>query len=393
MRASSLILTVTLAACGSTRSTAVDSGSNNDSAVEADGTPPVDAAADAVTMPDATEGDLMADAPADSKVPTGKCGPAGMLSSGSEPVIDLFVVPAGVIVVRSQSLSLIERDGTVIANIAAPREITAAAFDGTHLAVADMAMVIYYDSDLTKLGQFNLTESCADAVIVSNHRFVCGPSNDWDRIFYTFDLQTGSSLATSDPYTYNGTPMRRVPGTDYFVTVTINSSPSDFHLYEVGADHKAVYIGESPYHGDVVATMIYAFDKGSVHLINQEGTMLKVVGQDCTNSFTSDCFVKDGVLGTLKSDESFVALADDNAGTIFAITSNSNSWDSPCANGCQAQQIDVASRSITSQKTHTIPVVDYRIDISAYDSYCPSLVVAYQSSETNPTYRVDVLDF
>lgn len=383
-----------LAACGNPRSTAVNPPSTSDSSGEANAATDAGSEADTSAAKDlmATK-DLMVDVTPDTNT-TVQCGPARNLSSGDDPVIDLFAVPAGIIAVRSQSLSLIERDGTVKTSVTAPREITAAAFDGQHLAVADRAMVVDYSPALVQMGQLNLTESCADAVIVSGHRFVCGPANDWDRVFYTYDLQTGAQLASSDEYTYNGIPMRRVPGTDYFVTVTVGSSPSDFHLYQVASDHKAVYIGESPYHGDISATMVFAFDQGSVHLINRLGTMLKIVGQNCNNSMASDCFVKDGVLGTLKAKEHFLALVDDGAGTLFSLTrSDSNSWDAPCGSGCAVQKIDVANRTIASQKTHTLPINDRGIKASAFDPHCPSLIIGYEEEGTTPAHRVDILDF
>ena len=107
-----------------------------------------------------------------------------------------------------------------------PRENTAAAFDGEILVVADRARFASYNVMLSRNMEADLVEECASAVLVSDHRFICGPSNDWDRIFYTYDAQTGAFVASSEKYTYNGIPMHHIPGTVDSVTVTVGSSPS-----------------------------------------------------------------------------------------------------------------------------------------------------------------------
>ena len=108
---------------------------------------------------------------------------------------------------------------------------------------------------------------------------------------------------SSKKYTYNGIPMRLVPGTSDFVTVSVDLSPSDFHLYSGSDSGEAVYINESPYHGDLRITNTYAFDGSPpVHLITDSGLLLRIHGDNCTgsmSSFSTGCFVKDGALGTL----------------------------------------------------------------------------------------------
>ena len=83
--------------------------------------------------------------------------------------------------------------------------------------------------------------------------------------------------------------------------------------------------------------------------------MLKIYGDGCNstmNSFNTGCFIKDGVLGTLRTGESYVGLADDAAGTVFAVVAAGNTFDAPCKTGCAFQRIDVATHTITSQKQH-----------------------------------------
>lgn len=292
----------------------------------------------------------------DAAAPGPDAGSSGgtVLASGTDTLVDLFPASSGLVVVRKTGIDLLDASGGVLATVASPRDITAAAFDGTLLGVADKAMLTVYDTSLASLRSVALTESCASAVMVSGARFVCGPEGDWDRVFVTYDLQTGAKLASSTPVTYEGIPMRRVPGTDDFVTVTTGLSPSDFYLHRVGADHKVVSYGDSPYHGDFSATTAYAFDATpATHLVQNNGIFLRIYTTACEanqGGWSNGCFERDGELGTLGDAESFAAMTDDGAGTIYALVW-SGGWysDGLCKDGCKVQRIDVAGRLVTGE--------------------------------------------
>src|SRR4029079_18441543 len=170
-------------------------------------------------------------------------------------------------------------------------------------------------------------------------------------------------------------------------TVTTNLSPSDFHLYHVDATGKAVYINESPYHGDFAATMTFAFDDSSAtHLIQSAGLLLKIYGTGCDpmmNVFNTGCFIKDGVLGTLRTSEYYVGLGDDAAGAVFAVVGTGSSFDSPCKNGCSFQRIDVATRTITSQKMHSFTNSYYFPVMTERDPKCSNIILGVGTS-TDP---------
>ena len=195
--------------------------------------------------------------------------------------------------------------------------------------------------------------------------------------------------------------MRRVPGTDDFITVTTNLSPSDFHLYRVDATGKAIYVNESPYHGDFAATVTYAFDgTPAAHLIQSQGLMLNIYGDGCTstmNSFNTGCFIKDGVLGTLRTGESDLGLGDDAAGSVFAVVAASNSFDAPCKTGCAFQRIDVASHTITSQKQHSFTSSYYYPVMAAPDPRCANIIVGVATSTdpfaTAPGFHLESFDY
>jgi hypothetical protein len=326
-----------------------------------------------------------------------------VLTSGDDKLIEAFPADTGVLVVSANAVRLLDRSGTELQQLASPREIMAAAFDGTTLVVADKGRFVSYNTKLKELADGDLAESCASGVLLSKSRFVCGPANDWDRVFYTYDALSGMLLASSQKYTYNGIPMRQVPGMDDFVTVTVNSSPSDFHLYTLQGD-EASYINESPYHGDFRITNIYAFDTSPPdHLITDTGLLLHVYGDDCstkTTSFTSGCFTKDGTLGTLSGSQIFVGMDSDGDGTLFGLVDPVNSSLSDvCTKSCLVQRIDVSSRSVTSQKLHSFAAG--RIIVTRYDRIADKLLVGYMkgtgkyyiSSDPYPGYELTLLDY
>ncbi len=275
------------------------------------------------------------------------------LSAGSTPLIDVFVASGGVYVIHQDSIVLFDRSGNRLQSIASPRQITSAAFDGKNLVVADRARFTTYNVSLGVVASADLAEECASSVLVSGDRFVCGPKNDWDRVLYTHNARTGELLATSKKYTYKGIPMRRVPGTNDFVTVS-GGSPSDFHLYSVVDSGEAVYVNESPYHGDFRVTRIYAFDGSPpVHLITDAALMLRIYGDKCAagSSFTSQCFVKDGALGTLTGAQVFVAMTSDERGKLYALVSPTSDvyGTQACKAGCLLERVDPSTRTIESK--------------------------------------------
>jgi len=124
--------------------------------------------------------------------------------------------------------------------------------------------------------------------------------------------------------------MRRVPGTDDFVTVTTDLSPSDFHLYRQPESGAAEYVNESPYHGDFRVTNVYGFDRSpATHLITDAGLLLNIYGDDCgsmASSFKSGCFVKDGSIGIPTGAQLFIGLDTDADRQVFALVDANSSW-------------------------------------------------------------------
>ena len=328
------------------------------------------------------------------------------IASGTSVLIDVFVGDLGIYVITTDAIVLYARGGKETARVASPRQITSAAFDGKRLVVADRARLTAYDPGLGAAVSADLMEACASSVLVSQGRFVCGPSNDWDRVFYTYDTASGKLLASSTKYTYNGIPMRRVPGTDDFITVTTDMSPSDFHLYTVDATTgQVVYINESPYHGDFGITSTYAFDGSPpTHLITHAGLILKIYDANCkgdANSFTTGCFVKDGALGTLSGSQYFAAMDSNPSGKVFGLVDPASDYglDGPCAKSCLLESVDVVGRNVLTQSVVHLSassIVAFRYDAvanAAVVGYVVGTTSYYFPSDPYPGYKVTVMPF
>lgn len=299
------------------------------------------------------------------------------LASGLGRLITLFVVDAGVIVVLEDGVRLLARDGGELSRWESRRRLTTAAFDGTYLAVADGASVVSLTPALVELASAFLIEPCASAVIVSGHRFVCGPDNDWDRIFYTYQLPDGEALTRSSPYTYNGIPMKLVPGSDAFITVTTDLSPSDYHLYLVEGDGRAVFVDESPYHGDFAITDVFAFDGSpATHLVTHQGLLLEI-GSECTPAASPPrCLVRDGALGLLDDRGRYLAMTNDGAGDLYTLTDPAGELiEPPCQAGCRVQRIDLAARLVRSESTWRSLAAD--VTAFAHDDVSGRMAVGY----------------
>src|SRR6266542_1435050 len=244
-------------------------------------------------------------------------------TSGGGGLVDVFVGGAGVFVVTNDAVTLVDRAGAVQKTYSSPREITAAAFDGSSLAIFDKAMLTIFASNLTPVAPASmLTEVCAAAAFVGGDRVICGSASDWQRSFYAYSSKTGAKiLATLMSETYHGIPMRRVTGKDDFVTVSIGTSPSDFFLHTVDSSSKVIYVSDSPYHGDFAVSLAYTLQGNPAHhLVTEQGLLLNIYDVNCKAGLGSpQCFVKDGMLGTLFGTQRFIGMDNDGTNYVYAL--------------------------------------------------------------------------
>jgi hypothetical protein len=263
-------------------------------------------------------------------------------------------------------------------------------------------MLNVFDTSLTMMSSTTLRDTCVTAAILPGQRFVCGPTSDWDRTFGVHQLPSGAALAASGRFTYQGTPMRRVPGRDDFTTVTTNLSPSDIYLKRLMPDNSIVSFGDSPYHGDFPVTDVYAFiGDPATHVVTHGGILLQIYGPTCRGSTpagTGACFTRDGILGTLSTGQTFVGMTEINATRLIGITAPTSGFpppDSLCAAGCSVQRIDATTRSVLSSSTFTAASMQ-AITAVRYDRWSDRAVIAYTLGRRYdpPTgHRVELLSF
>ena len=333
-------------------------------------------------------------------------GDAGQLfSSGNQKLIDVFVSKVGVYLVLGTSVTFFDRNGKVVQRVGAPLPLTAAAFDGDRLAVADRDKLTIYDANLNLISATETIETCGSLVVLSHNRAVCGPPHDAARVFYTYDTRLGVLLSRSQPFTYNGVPMRRVPGTDDFVTVPTELSAPDFHLYRLLETDEVVFINGSPYRGDFRVSDSYGFNSPpATHLITEQGLLLKIYGEGCgalNNPVNFECFLKDGSLATLAPPQRFAGLdTDDSAQTYALVDTDPNidpADDAPIRNFL-LQRIDYPSRTVTEQSALSLQLG--KLVAFRRDGPGRRVLIAfrkgplyYVEGERYPGYEVRSIDF
>jgi hypothetical protein len=342
-------------------------------------------AGDSGDLPDTSPGETGAigdTGPAE--VPVVECPPAATLADGAQSLLALFVVEQGVILVRPDAISLVDRGGATSKIVSWPREILSAALEGSTFVVADRAAITKVAVPTLAPGApIFVVEPCAAGVVLSGGRYVCGPASDWERVFYTYDLASGALLAKSKPSTYAGTLMRRVPGTDDFLTVSDGSS--GFCLFTTLATGEAVRLTDSPSLG-VAASPIFAFQAPADRVVNQQGIYLRIHSPTCTSGGTG-CFAKEGALGTLVANQIFVAMTDEGGNDLYGVVSTpTGSYrEPPCKTlACDVQKLDAATHTVTSSRSRTIPQMSRAI-VMRRDPFCERLVLGYTRLDSTTT--------
>ena len=357
-----------------------------------------DAASDA-GGPDRTPGDA---ATTDGGRPSIGCGSAGLFDTGTSPLVNAFVTPDGIIVVRANSIALLGRDRSVKQMVTTLAPISTAAFDGQTLATADTANLNVYTTALVPQGTVPLRDACFDSFIAPGGVFVCQNNRPAALTFTTFDVRGRRFLKqASDNFTSAGQVMEQAPGTPYFA-LQLQSSPSIFVLWAADPDGTVRELG-GVQAGDVLNT---AFGFGGAppsHLILPTGTLLRMLGPMCDGTATtgqSGCLQPDGTIGTLQTRDRFIALDSDGSGDLIGLVSHTGSSDAfdtaPCPAGCTLQKIDFPARTVIATQEHVLTV--RTMLFLRDDPTCKMAVVGYQqpaTSATPPTfpYRVDLLDY
>jgi hypothetical protein len=319
-----------------------------------------------------------------------------VVSEGTESFVDLFTTAQGVFVVTSGRLALYNANDSLTFQQSFPREVTAAAMDGDAIAIADRAFVMPFFA-LQAQAPITLTEACQSTALVSGHRLVCSPFGN-DRILRTYNLDTGAEIAQSATFVYIGANIRRIPGRDSVVSEDFGiQSPSDFRRFDVQTDGTTVYFNQSPYHGDFPVTHTFAFDGvPGAHVIQETGLMLAIYGTaaiPCTSdSLSGGCFVKDGAVGTLKTNEHFVALTEAGSGTLIGLVAPTTGPQG-CGGGCAVQIIDIASRTASGFSGYKPKGAADRLTARAAPAPGRIVYVGYNAASPGTGYRVEAIHY
>jgi hypothetical protein len=317
----------------------------------------------------------------------GGCGPVGTLAAGPRTLLDLFVLEKELMLVRNDAVVRLERDGTVHQVLASPRELTGAALDGQRLSVMDKAMITLYTPELAERTHTFTAQTCLSGDLFPGGKFFCGAQLEHGVAWMLFDLEASQAL----DYFFLAGPqsplVRRLPGSDVY--------------YDAGLALGVVGRGGTAVRSDTNTDGVFTFiGNPATHVaIGKTGQLLRIFGDGCqgmTNSFAAGCFVPEGELSTLKSGETFVALADGGGGKLLAVVNTKADTDEGhrCRKGgCFIQEIDLTTKTVLRQKTHAL---DLPATVRAWpDPTCGRLILGSQPGYAGSygPYRVDSLDY
>lgn len=267
--------------------------------------------------------------------------------------------------------------------------ITAAAFDGDVLAVADQAYVTSYDANLTLQQTLPVQTSCISGALIVGHRFVCAPPAYAS--FTVFDFASGSvtqNPTSAEQPMAEALTLRVVPGLNELVSPNYGR----FVSYAFTPDGTISTIGSNGYgvNGRVPTSAWFAFDANpATHVIDEWGDLMKLDAPGCTPPGTSagygTCLQIDGHLGDLTADETFVAMADDGAGTLFGIVASMEQLG-PCSQGCTVERIDIPSQTVVRRSAYVN--VGGSFVGAKYDPYAHAFLYGYN---TPPGYSIDAI--
>ena len=275
-------------------------------------------------------------------------------------------------------------DDRIVATYKSPRQIVFATYDasGNYVVIADLAKLVTLDASTLKvIKSQSVIQACEFGVMLKDHLFVCGPSNDWDRVFTVYNVATGNMISTSGRYTYNGIPMKKVPEHPVFLTVSDDISPSKFHLYNA-TNGTISFIADAPYHGDFPMTNVYAFGGSpATHVITHQGIILRIFGPDNTNCVRGDCLKRDGDLGVFNTKgyggPSYFQMTQDANGTrVFGVIGGAENHDHERRWVVQEVVIDTRAVNRTSLALQRSFQITKRKGLSLlYDSFRDSVLL------------------
>jgi hypothetical protein len=317
------------------------------------------------------------------------------ISAGRDYLVAAFPTQAGVIVVRAGHIEIVSRDGASLALIATPRDNVSASFDGTHLVVADRAMLTAYDTSLTSMGETPVGEPCYSIAAVSN-RVVCTAFYG-AYPFWSYVPRPGGTPVRSS---YSGSVNQGVgsvfgvPGRQQLLQANTGSFDKSLMLFDVSAagvvSDTAGSVGEG-FESGTLGPSFVAFDRTTPQrLMASSGNFYRLGAADCVTAKPQTCLVPDGKLAPrFTPSEIIVAAVGDGAGHFLVLRTRPYAVQKPlCALGCALDSVD----AVTGQVDRTT-IVRFSLDqpVSAeYDPIIDGMVLGSRSQDGD---RVTLLDF
>jgi hypothetical protein len=269
--------------------------------------------------------------------------------------INTLVTASGLVVASTTDVQLVDTTGAVTASYESPRLISVATADEHSVVLTDGAGLITLTlPSLSASPPFWLTEACTAGVLVSGHRFVCAAGPNYGLTYYIYDTHAPALLGQSSVYG-GGAPLLRVRGADAIVTSGFT------YLVRVHCDSTLT----SDYLGSSLATTTAAFVGWPVtDLVTTYGHFLSY-SPTCSNTYApTPCFAKDGELGTLASNQSFLAMAEEDDGVYIdglVMTTWPTTYAAGCnGTNCQLVRVNAVTREIVSSVAYTgVTVADF----------------------------------
>jgi hypothetical protein len=322
------------------------------------------------------------------------CG-SELVFSGQERIVEAFPTGPGVVVARASAILLVDRTGQILRKLEMPREVTAAAYDGTRLVVADRAMLTELKPTLEPMASRPLRDTCQGVAILPDGRILCGGGAF--HVLYRLDGSAPGQLVSAG----GSGAFRVIPGRpEVMVGAFLTSFPDGgSELFAGGGGFGSPTLGP-----------LFAF-KGSpaTHLVASDGSYLKITGPECAPSiggFGNSCYGVDGKLATLRPMEAYIGMVEDSPASVLALVRKNatSSFPQPsdrlCADGCFAQRIDLGQGTIVSEKMHRLDGVAWKT--LHPDPFCKKLMVVSRTVAEAPfeqdpepvgDYRIQLLDY
>lgn len=297
--------------------------------------------------------------------------------------LGLFTVASGALVVHSEGAVTLARDETLTSAWASPKALTAAAFDGTRLVVADAKELEVRSLQYEAIRTVTLEGKCDFATFAAEHTVICAPkTHNSDGTVSNYDIESGNLVGRSLGLAYEGMPpLRAVPGREQLAQY------SPLALYAMEPAGQLQLLGKGPYGGNNAEFL----RSGESTLLLDSGEFVRVSNSRTCDTEPLGCFQTAGLLGLGVGEkiQAFQALAD--GGLLTVIYSSERHPAAPKVVALQLR--DVTTRSIVAQKLYDFG--DDSVTAVRYDEVADQVWVVVSEAHSSPgsSFRVRLLDY